>query len=160
VDLVVRERLPEDLAWIRDVLLQYWRSTRLVSRGKIHQADCLPGIVAVDGDQRVGLLTYETHGDECEIVSLNALNRGQGIGTALIEEMKRRAGDASCRRLWLITTNDNIPAMRFYESRGFQRVAVHRNAVELSRRLKPEIPLVGVDGVPIRDEVEYQIEFQ
>jgi DNA-3-methyladenine glycosylase I len=159
VELLLRERLPEDLEWTRDVLRQYWGSTQLVSRGKVHQGDCLPGIVALEGNLRVGLLTYDMQGDQCEIVSLNALNRGQGVGTALVEEMKTRAGDVSCRRLWLITTNDNLPAMRFYESRGFRRVAVHRNALELSRKLKPEIPLLGVGGAPIRDEIEFQIVF-
>ena len=54
-----------------------------------------------------------------------------------------------------ITTNDHVDALRFYQRRGFQLAAVHRGAVEDSRgKLKPEIPVVGAYGIPLRDEIE------
>jgi ribosomal protein S18 acetylase RimI-like enzyme len=53
--------------------------------------------------------------------------------------------------------NDNLHALRFYQKRGFVLVALHRNALEASRKLKPEIPLVGIDGIPIRDEIELEL---
>jgi len=84
---------------------------------------------------------------------------GRGVGTALIvaaEEVAQRAG---CRRLWLITTNDNTHALRFYQKRGFVLAALHRNAVAASRARKPEIPLTGNDGIPIRDEIELEKVF-
>jgi hypothetical protein len=65
------------------------------------------------------------------------------------------AGYANCKRL--ITTNDNLNALRFYQKRGLALVAVHRNALEESRRIKPEIPLIGSDGIPLRDEIELEI---
>ena len=64
---------------------------------------------------------------------------------------------SGCKQLWLITTNDNINALRFYQKRGFMLVAVHRNALELSRKLKPEIPMIGNDGIPLRDEIELEM---
>jgi len=64
---------------------------------------------------------------------------------------------AKCKRLWLITTNDNTLAFRFYQKYGFALVAVHRNAIEKSRRLKPEIPLIGNAGIPLRDEIELEM---
>jgi RimJ/RimL family protein N-acetyltransferase len=64
---------------------------------------------------------------------------------------------AGCRRIWLITTNDNTAALRFYQKKGFSLVAVHRNAIERSRQLKPEIPETGNDGIPLRDEIELEI---
>ena len=64
---------------------------------------------------------------------------------------------SNCTRLWLITTNDNIPALIFYQNRGFNLVAIHKNALEFSRRLKPEIPMIGLDGIPIRDEIELEM---
>ncbi len=79
------------------------------------------------------------------------------IGTALIDAVKDVATMAHCKRLWLITANDNMAALRFYQKRGFLLVAVYRNAVEQSRRLKPEIPLVGIDGIPLRDEIELEL---
>jgi hypothetical protein len=59
--------------------------------------------------------------------------------------------------MWLITTNDNGPAIRFYEGRGMRIAAIHRGAIAESRKLKPEIPLFGVDGLPIDDEVEFEL---
>ncbi|MBX2998099.1 MAG: hypothetical protein KF893_06265 [Caldilineaceae bacterium] len=32
------------------------------------------------------------------------------------------------------------------------------NALARSRQLKPQIPLVGLDGIPLRDEIELEIE--
>ena len=104
-----------------------------------------------------GLVTFHIAGDACEIVTLDSLHPGQGIGTALIEAVKAAAGAAGCRRLWLITTNDNLHALGFYQKRGFRLVAVHPGAVDDSRKLKPEIPLIGNDGIPIRDEIELEI---
>ena len=92
-----------------------------------------------------------------EVVTLDSLRPGRGIGTALIEAVKSAASAAGCRRLWLITTNDNLHALGFYQKRGFRLVAVHPGAVDAARRLKPEIPLNGNDGIPIRDEIELEI---
>jgi len=88
---------------------------------------------------------------------MNSLVEGKGIGSALIDAVKSVAATAGCKRLWLITTNDNTNAMHFYQKRGFQLVAVHRNAMEKSRLLKPEIPLTNHDGIPIRDEIELEM---
>lgn len=84
-------------------------------------------------------------------------SRSRGAGTALIEEVERIALNAGCRRLWLITTNDNIEGLRFYQRRGFRLVELHAGAVDRSREsLKPEIPAIGEHGIPIRDELELE----
>jgi len=126
----------------------------MVTRGKMHQADELPGFIAVHEGKPAGLVTYHINGNECEIVSMNSLVERTGIGSALIDAVKDVAAKAGCKRLWLITSNDNTAALRFYQKRGFSLVAVYRNAVEQSRKLKPEIPLIGNDGIPLRDEIE------
>ena len=146
-----------DRGWVGQLLRKHWGSTRVVTRGRIHEADRLPGFVAVQAGQRVGLLTYRIEDDQCEVVSLNSLVQGAGIGSALLEAVKAAAASAGCRRLWLITTNDNMAAVRFYQKRGFVLVAVHRNALEQSRKLKPEIALIGIDGIPLRDEIELEM---
>jgi hypothetical protein len=61
--------------------------------------------------------------------------------------------------LWLVTTNDNTHALRFYHRLGFRLAALHPGAVEAARRLKPEIPLLGLDEIPIRDELELEIRW-
>ena len=147
----------DDRKWIASLIKEWWAGPIIVTRGRTHQADELPGFVAVYEGERAGLITYEITGNDCEIVTMNSLAAGKGAGSALIDAVKNVAIKAECRRLWLITTNDNTAALRFYQKRDFRLAAVHRNAVEKSRRLKPEIPLTGNDGIPIRDEIELEM---
>ena len=147
----------DDRAWMSRLLAQWWGSPLVVSRGKVHDALELPGFVARHEGERVGLATYVIDGSGCELVTLNSTMERIGAGTALIEAVTDAARRAGCRRVWLITTNDNLPALGFYERRGLTIVAVHRDAVEHSRRLKPQIPLIGLDGIPIRDEIELEL---
>jgi ribosomal protein S18 acetylase RimI-like enzyme len=147
-----------DRAWIDDFIRERWGALTVVSRGRLHRPSELPGFVATEADEPVGLLTYSIEGDACEIVTIDSLREGKGVGTALVEAVTDAARQKGCRRLWLITTNDNVPALGFYERRGFALVAIHRDAVDESRKLKPEIPLLGLGGVPIRDELELELE--
>jgi ribosomal protein S18 acetylase RimI-like enzyme len=143
--------------WITRLLVQRWGSTIIVSRGVVHQGDHLPGYSATLEGSLVGLVTFHVSGEECEIVTLDSTFEGIGIGSALIQSVRQAAIEAGCRRLWLITTNDNLPALRFYQKRGFHLIAIYPDALEGSRQLKPEIPVVGLDGIPLRDEIELEI---
>jgi len=105
---------------------------------------------------RVGLLTYTISNDELEIVTLNAFDEGKGVGTALLGELEKLAKMKNCSRIWLITTNDNVDALRFYQKRGYEIKSVHRYAIEESRKIKPQLPFVGKYGIPIRDEIEME----
>ena len=73
------------------------------------------------------------------------------------EETIVEAKSLGCSRITLITTNDNLPALRFYQKRGFDMVRLYRNAVEHSRKIKPEIPLTGMDGIPLKHEIELEM---
>lgn len=146
-----------DRNWIAQFLDKQWGSTRIVSRGQVYLGHLLDGFIAEKDEEPVGLVTYRIDGPACEIVTINSLVQGQGIGTALLEAVKQTALEAGCRRLWLITTNDNMPALRYYQKRGFHLVAIYPNALEASRRLKPEIPLFGLDNIPLRDEIELEL---
>lgn len=153
----IRPLNKEDRNWVACLIKEHWGSIKIVSRGKLYDADVLPGFVAVKEDKPIGLVTYRIDDDECEIVTLDSLVEGIGVGSSLMAAVKDVAVAAKCKRLWLITTNDNLSALRFYQKRGFCLVAVHPNALEQSRRLKPEIPLVGKDGIPLRDEIELEM---
>ena len=122
----------------------------------MHYADTLPGFVAWVQDQRAGLLTYNVKMNELEITTLNALHQGAGIGRALVLAALERANAFGCSRVWVITTNENQPAVEFYQAVGFEVVAVHKGAVNESRKVKPEIPTFGIDGIPILDEIELE----
>jgi ribosomal protein S18 acetylase RimI-like enzyme len=151
-------RLAEDnITWAANLLKERWGSTRIVSRGRVYQADTIPGFVAYRDGTPTGLVTYNLSGDECEIVSLDSILERAGAATGMIEAVKAVAIRHKCRRIWLITTNDNTPALRFYQKRGFNLRAVYPDAINRSRQLKPEIPLLGNDDIPIRDEIELEM---
>jgi len=128
----------------------------MVAKGKVHYVDKLPSFVALNEGKIEGLLTYHIENGECEIVSLDSLKENQGIGSKLIDCVLSEAKKQGCKRVWLITTNDNLKAIRFYQKRGFNMVALYLNAVEKARKLKPEIPLYGFDGIPIMHEIEFE----
>jgi GNAT superfamily N-acetyltransferase len=132
-----------------------WGSDRVVSRGRLHRVAELPGFVTMadGGEQIVGLVTYLIAGYECEVVTLDAVKQGAGVGTALLERAIKAARTAGCRQVLLITTNDNLRALRFYQRRGFRLVALNAGALDRSRELKPEIPATGMHGIPLSDEL-------
>ncbi len=142
--------------WARMILVEFWNGPLIVTRGRSIDASELPGLIAIQAGKPVGLLTYHIRGDSCEMVTMNALVPGSGIGSLLIRNLKKVASQSGWTRIWLVTTNDNTQALRFYQRHGFIFKALHRNALEESRRLKPQIPLIGIDGIPLRDELELE----
>ncbi|MQY34471.1 hypothetical protein SRB17_24400 [Streptomyces sp. RB17] len=95
----------------------------------------LPGFVARVHGEPVGVVTYRTDGAACEIVTLDSVRQGVGAGTALVDAVVRAARTAGSGRLWPVTTNDTVRALRCYQRYGVDLVAVHRDAVARSRAL-------------------------
>ena len=155
-DFFIRPVSSDDRDWIAQFITERWGAEFVVAHYEVYQCKDLPGFVATDGEEKVGLITYKIIGDDCEIVSLDSLRPCKGIGTDLIEAVKRAAIESGCRRLCLVTTNDNMNALRFYQKRGFVLVKINRNAVEFARKLKP-IPLIGAEGIRLRDEIELEM---
>ena len=146
-----------DREWLPELIRRHWGSTRMVSRGRLHDLTSQPGLLAYDGDKVVGLLLYEVVEKACEITLIQAMEKRRGIGKKLLEKMADLALRSGWERLWLITTNDNLAAQRFYEAVGWTLVAIHPGAVNEARALKPEIPLIGLNGIPLTDEHEYAL---
>lgn len=137
---------------------EQWGSPEMISRGKIHRVDQLPGIIAFEEDNIVGFITFHIEHGDCEVVSLDSLQESQGIGSRLVENLVRNAREQNCRRIWLITSNDNLHAMRFYQKRGFNIVGVHVNVISEARKIQPEIPEIGNYDIPIRHEIEFELD--
>lgn len=152
----IRRTRPEDREWVERLTRNHWGGPSVVVHGVTYHPHDLEGFVARSNGEMLGLLTFVIDGSSLEIVSLISVSEGQGVGSALLQAAIAEAGKAGCRRVWVITTNDNLPALGFYQKRGFRIAAVHRGAIERSRRLKPEIPEVGLDGIPMRDELELE----
>lgn len=142
--------------WLRKRVQEIWNGRFVVSRGIAHEPANLPGFLAVKDGKPIGVATFRKEQDECELVTIDAFSQWQGVGSALIEAVEEEARKSGCSRMWMITTNDNIDGLRFYQRKGYVISAVHLNAVEESRKLKPTIPLVGNYDIPIRDEIELE----
>jgi ribosomal protein S18 acetylase RimI-like enzyme len=146
-----------DLPRLRLFWIEHWGGEEVIAHGNIHHPEQLDGFVVEDQKEWVGVITFLIKDDECEIVSLDSLREGEGIGTQLIDKAIEAARAGKCNRLFLITSNDNLHALGFYQKRGFEIVTIYRGAVNESRKRKPSIPLVGMDGIPLRDEIELEI---
>lgn len=144
--------------YVNKILQDEWCCPPSVSKGKIIDTTKLPGFIFIEGETIQGIITYNIDDVHCEIVTLNSFKENNGIGTILINAVLEVAKEQKCKRLWLITTNDDINAIRFYQKKGFDLVAIHINAMEASRRLKPSIPLIGMDNIPIKHELEFEIK--
>lgn len=158
---VVRPVDDSDRNWLRERLAERWAGPEVVVLGRLLRADLLPGLVAVDKAGLVaGVLTYRVEGSVCRVITLDAYSRGQGVGTQLLEAVGELARNARCGTLSVVTTNDNLAALRFYQRRGFRLVAAHAGSLAAARRLKPGMPPEGVDGIPLRDEVELALDLE
>ena len=152
--LRVRRREESDQHAVEEFLDER-SATHMARLGRLEHALEHPALVAERDGGLVGVLTFVLGDEDCEILTLHAAEPLHGTGTALLQAIERVAADAGCNRLWVITTNDNIDALRFYQRRGFRLAALHRGAVDVSRaRVKPQIPRIGDHGIALRDELE------
>ncbi len=151
----IRPHTVEDEAWV-EALLQAELGGRLQARrGELVDVLAFEGFIAEADGARVGYLSYRLDATECEIAALATTERHGGVGTALVRALRERI--QSCQRVWVVTTNDNVEALRFYQRRGFRLSALRVGAVDDSRtRLKPSIPATGDFGIPLRDELELE----
>ena len=142
-----------------EVVRDRWGDHVVMARGERIDARPLPALVAVaeDGDERVGLLTYRVDSNSLEIVTIDAFERGRGIGSALLGGVIELARMEGVWRVWLITTNDNLDAVAFYLRRGMRLVSVHENAASWSRQVKPSIAETGHHGITVEDELELEL---
>jgi len=153
----VRPLGESDRGWVERLIAERWGAPLVVGRGRSWNPVELPGFAAFHDDRCVGLATYELDGDACELVTIDALEEGRGVGTALFGAVVEAAREAGCKRVRLVTTNNNLRALAFYQKRGFRLVALVPGAVDESRRLKASIPAEDSAGLPIRDELHLEL---
>jgi ribosomal protein S18 acetylase RimI-like enzyme len=144
-----------DHDWLRTASLPIG-GLQVVSRGTLHALLALPGFVAERRGERAGFASYRVDGDACELVAIRALDPERGAGSALLAAVEEAAARAGASRLWLVTTNDRMRALRFYQRRGFRIAAFRPGEIERARAQKPSIPPLGDDGIPLRDEIELE----
>ena len=153
----IRRLTSRDLPRLRQFWIEHWGGEIMITRGNIYRPEQLEGFVVEDGAEWMGLLTFVIKDGELEVTSLDSLREGQGIGSLLLSQVMEETRSRACRRIFLITTNDNLDALGFYQKRGFELVALYRGALNESRKIKPSISLMGRNNIPLRDEIELEI---
>jgi len=156
----IRALSEADRHWVEQLVRERWGDEIVVGRGKVWRPAELPGFGAFAGERCTGLVTYELDGEACEIVTIDALDEGQGIGSALLESVVSTAREAGCRRVRLLTTNNNLRALAFYQKRGFRLVGLIPGAIDEERKGKPSIPEFDSTGLPIRDELHLELTLE
>ena len=156
--VTVREKTPADAEAVAAYLDDAWGGPIVVSHGVVYEFANIPALLAENDGELVGLATFVEQDDALEIVTLNASPRTDGVGTLLLEAAARRARDRRLARLWLVTTNDNLDAMRFYQRRGLRMTRVLVGAMDQARDMKRSRGLsvddeVGCYGIESRDEI-------
>ena len=144
---------------IKNFLNFHWGSSYIASKGKLTDASKISRVMVKDkGGDIVGLATFliSTKDNSCELVSIDAKVRGNGIGTKMIKTVEETVKGSGAKKVWLITTNDNYEAAIFYIKKGYRLVKVHKDALDISRKLKPQIPLKGKHNIFLKDEWEFE----
>jgi N-acetylglutamate synthase-like GNAT family acetyltransferase len=153
----IRRLSHDDLPHLRQFWIENWGADFMVTRGKIYKPEQLSGFVVEENNKWLGLVTYVIEDHEMEITSLDSLSEGKGIGTELLDAAINEARQQNCKRLFLITTNDNLNALGFYQRRGWELVEIYRGAMNETRKIKPGISLIGYNNIPLRDEIELEM---
>ena len=130
-----------------------WGSPEMVISSGTYDCSKLDGFIFEENNRIIGLVTYVFHQKEVEIISLDSIKNGKGIGSLLMKEVEKLVQSKGLHIISLVTTNDNLNALKFYQKRGYKIEAVFPNAVDKARKIKATIPLIGYDGIPINDEI-------
>ena len=153
----IRRLTVEDVARLRQFWIEQWNGEIIIVHGEVIRPEQVEGFVIEENNEWIGLVTFIVSNHECEITSLDSLREGQGIGSKLISQALDEERSRDCRRVFLITTNDNLNALGFYQRRGFELARIYRGAVNETRKLKPNVPLIGENNIPLRDEIELEM---
>jgi ribosomal protein S18 acetylase RimI-like enzyme len=154
--VLIREYRESDRPWAEAFMSDKFGGPLQARRGELQDVLALPGFIAERDGRTIGLATYRLENDECELAFIASLERHAGVGTALLNALLGAV--SQCDRIWLVTTNDNLEALRFYQRRGFVLSALRPGAADQARKqLKPQISMVGEFGIPLRDEIELEL---
>jgi ribosomal protein S18 acetylase RimI-like enzyme len=149
--VTIRAFTDADRPWTERLLGDDFGGRLQVRLGSVVDPLACPGLVAELDGGPAGILSFDADGTDVEVVYIEVVAKQQGIGTRLLDALDART---RAHRLWLVTTNDNLDALRFYQRRGFRICDIRPGAVDEARRtLKPSIADVGSYGIPIRDEI-------
>ncbi len=156
MNIKIRKINSKEQTWLKETMTREWGGEPLLIRGVKFYPSSMESLIAVEGEKIMGFMTYEIRSPICEIIAFEVYEKFNGLGTLMLEEMKKFAQSQNCTKLYLMTTNDNLDALRFYQKRGFQISGIHLDSVKNSRKLKPTISEFGDYGIAVRDEIDLE----
>lgn len=155
-ELIFRQTDSNDSKLIKELMEKHWGGEPLVIRGEKYYPSSLDGILVLKNQQIIGFLFYEVRNKVCEIIVFEVFDKFKGTGTKMLDQLKEIAKSRDCEKLYLMTTNDSLDALRFYQRRGFYICGIHIDSVKGSRKIKPSISETGDYGIPLRDEIDLE----
>lgn len=153
----IKSPAPDDRKTIRKFARQFWGEEEQLTFGQFFRVADLPSYVAKRKNEVLGFISTTDVDDSTIIVALAILPKYQdsGIGTALINVVERETKRKKRKRLLVSTSNDDLPALAFYQSQGFQIYEVKPGVIaEKHGKI-----LEGIGGLPIRDELRLRKTF-
>lgn len=147
-----------DVAILGSLLQRRWGET-LMMFGRIWKPDEYLALVAYNANREIlGVVTYATQKSMMLALTLDNFSPLRGVGYALLLGVMAIARKQGARTLRVVTTNDNTPALRYFQKLGFRIVAFYPDAVSIYRTIAPDLPKIGVDSIPVRDSIELEMD--
>jgi len=149
--VMVREATEADRAAARELFQQDFGRTKIVAFGEVMDIDEMPALVALLHDGPSGALAYRLLGDALHVVALatDPMWQRAGVGGYLIAEAELLARRLNLGRLVVSTTNDNLPALYFYQRKGYRLMELVPESVTAHTHQQ----VAGFAGIPVRDEI-------
>ncbi|HUN12322.1 MAG TPA: GNAT family N-acetyltransferase [Rhabdaerophilum sp.] len=147
-----------DTELLKALLSRRWGED-LMMFGRTWKRGEYQAIVARDEKGEVlGLATHALQKSTILALTIDNFSERRGIGKALLDHVAEIGRQQGGRALRVLTTNDNTPALRYFQKLGFRIVALYPGAVMIYRTVAPNLPEIGVDGIPVRDAIELEID--
>jgi GNAT superfamily N-acetyltransferase len=147
-----------DRKQLEELLRLRWPDAMLIICGQFVRPEDVEGLGYYADGRLHGIATWKASGKIMHIIAVNAFTEVRGVGVALVDAMVAHGRENGIALLRATISNDNVVALRFYQKRGFRVTALHRGIYDAMRHMKPSIPATGLDGIPMRDEFELELE--
>ena len=146
--------LDEERETIREFVQRFWGEQEQLAFDREFMVAKLSAYAAKIESNLIGFISFAEVNDAIVIVALAVLPKYQssGVARSLIEKVEVEAKKLQKKKLLVSTSNDDLPALAFCQSLGFQIYEVKPNVIAEKHGEVME----GIGGLPVRDELRLQ----
>jgi ribosomal protein S18 acetylase RimI-like enzyme len=157
--VLVREGSPADREKALELFKRDFGPAQLVSYGEAISLENAAALVAETDGEIAGALAWRPFDGALHILALatDPMWQRAGVGGHLVAEAELLARRQNWPRVIVTITNDNLPALYFYQRRGYRVSAILRDSIAAHTR---DAKAVGFAGIPILDEIQLAKEFR